>query len=320
MTGVNTVLGWLRHPLALRRAALASVITNVIIIVTGGAVRLTQSGLGCPTWPKCTDDSLVTTPEMGIHGLIENGNRLLTGAVAVPAVLGVIIALAAVARRRDHVRLAWGVLGMVASQAVLGGITVRTGLNPWTVGAHFMLSIITVTVACALWVRAAEPDAPAQSLVPKPMRQLTAILVATGLAVLVVGTVVTGSGPHSGDPLAARNGLDPGATAQLHADLVFLLIGLTIAAWLGLKACRAPAPVIRAARILLIIELGQGLIGFVQYVTHLPVVLVGAHLAGAVAVWLGTLALIFSMRTRREMIAGTASELVGAVPGRAARR
>lgn len=301
---MTRVLGWLRHPLALRRTALASLITNVIIIVTGGAVRLTQSGLGCPTWPKCTPDSLVTTPAMGIHGIIENGNRFLTGVVGFPAILGLLIALVALPRRRDHLWLSGGVLGMVASQAVLGGITVRTGLNPWIVGAHFMLSIITVAVAYTLWVRSTEPETPAETLVPRPIRQLIWTLTATSLAVLAVGTVVTGSGPHSGDPDAARNGLDSAATAQVHADLVGLLIGLTVATWLALKAVQAPPAAVRAAGILLIIELAQGLIGFVQYLTHLPVLLVGAHMAGAAAVWLGTLALIFSARTRAGRPAG----------------
>jgi cytochrome c oxidase assembly protein subunit 15 len=312
---IGKILGWLRHPLALRRAALASVIANVGIIITGGAVRLTGSGLGCPTWPTCTADSLTTTPEMGIHGAIEYGNRMLTGVVGIPAVLGVVIALVAVPRRTAMVRLATAVLALIGAQAVLGGITVRTGLNPWTVSAHFMLSIITVATAYALWVRGGESDGPTESLVPQAMRTLGWTVVAASVAVLMIGTIVTGSGPHSGDPKAMRNGIDSGMVAQLHADAVCVLLGLTFAMWLALKALRSPGPAVRAAATLLAVELAQGLIGFVQFFTHLPVLLVGLHMAGAAAVWLATLNVHYSIRTRGSVADPVASEMmVSSVP------
>lgn len=293
----------MRSLLALRRTALASVVANVGIVVTGGAVRLTGSGLGCPTWPRCTDDSYAATPAMGISGAIEFGNRMLTFVVGLAAVLGVVAALrhrgyAHPTDRRRVVRLAVLVLLGVCAQALLGGLTVRTQLNPDVVGGHFLLSMGLIAAAYGFWratkrrggtaVRpAAAPPAAGQPL-PRPVRVLAWVLTTTSLAVVVAGTLVTGSGPHAGDAAAARNGLDPELVAQVHADLVFLLASLTVAAWLALRAAGARDAAVRAAWLLGIIA-AQGLVGAVQYATGLPVLLVGTHLAGACAVWLATL-------------------------------
>ncbi len=288
----------LRNPALLRRVALASLAANVLLVVTGGAVRLTGSGLGCPTWPRCVRSSYVTTSAMGVHGVIEFGNRTLTGLVGFLAVACVVLALMQVPRRRTLIGWSVAVLAAIPAQAVLGGITVLTKLNPWWVGAHFLLSMAVIAAAYALWRRAGETDGPRRSLVPASARGLTAALVGTSAAVLAVGVVVTGSGPHAGDAHARRTGLDPGQVAQLHADLVFLLIGLTVGVWLALRAVGAPRPAVRAAVVLFGIELAQGAIGFVQYFTHLPGLLVGAHLAGACAVWIGTLAVAYAIRER----------------------
>ncbi len=267
--------GWRPGRVALRRLAVASVVANSAIVVTGGAVRLTASGLGCPTWPRCTDGSYVPTDEYGVHGLIEFGNRLLTY-VLLAVVVAVLVAVVR-AGRRDLRRLAVvGVLGIPA-QAVLGGITVLTGLNPWTVMAHFLLSMVLIGYAVVLLQRV--DPAPAPPVAPLLRRGAQGVL-AVVAAVLVVGTVVTGSGPHSGDPEAGRTGLDPGAVSQLHADLVFLLVGLTVGLLLAARATGA-ARLARASAVLLGVTLAQGLLGFVQYWTDLPVVLVGLHMAGA---------------------------------------
>jgi heme a synthase len=282
----------------LRPLALASLIANIALIVTGGAVRLTGSGLGCPTWPKCTDASYTTTEAMGVHGVIEFGNRLLNFVLIAVALGCVFEAFRLRPRRWPLIVLSLGVLAYIPVQAVVGGITVLTELNPWVVGVHFLASIGLITVAYALWRRTAEGDRAPRLLVSPPLRQLGALTAIAGAAVIAVGVVVTGSGPHAGDEHAKRTGLDPAAVAQAHADLVFLLIGLTVALVLALRATHAPAAAVRAAVVLLAIEFGQGVIGFVQYFTHLPIVLVGVHLLGAALVWVGILNVLWSMRSR----------------------
>lgn len=267
-------------------------VANVAIVVSGGAVRLTDSGLGCPTWPRCTDDSYTTTAEMGIHGAIEFGNRLFTYVVGLVALAAFVAAWRRRPRQRKQVLLAGAVLLGIPLQGVIGGITVLTDLNPWVVGLHFLASIAMIAVAYALWRSTADALVPER--VPPALRPLGWVLAVVSAAVLVVGTWVTGSGPHSGDHGAARNGLDPETISQVHADLVFLLIGLTVAAWLAFRAT-GPRVAARAAVVLLAVELGQGLIGFVQYLTDLPVLLVGAHMLGACLVWLATLSVVWAL-------------------------
>jgi cytochrome c oxidase assembly protein subunit 15 len=206
--------------------ALANLVANALLVVTGGAVRLTGSGLGCPTWPECTDGSLVPTKELAGHGLIEFGNRTLTFLLTVAAVATVVVVWRS-ARRDLRTLAVLSFLG-IPVQAALGGITVLTGLNPWIVAGHFLLSSALIAVATTLWLRSREPGV-GQLVVRRPIPVLvTGIAVVTG-AVLVIGTVVTGSGPHSGDPKAGRTGFDPELVSQLHADVVFLLVGLTAA-------------------------------------------------------------------------------------------
>jgi cytochrome c oxidase assembly protein subunit 15 len=286
-------------PAAVSRVTLANAVANGLIVVTGGAVRLTGSGLGCPTWPRCTDESFVATPELAGHGAIEFGNRLLTFALAAVAVATVVVVFRSL--RRDLRPLAvLGLLGIPA-QALLGGITVLTGLNPWTVAAHFLLSMVLVAIATVLWLRSREPGV-GQPLLRRPFMLLTGGITAVTAVVLVVGTVVTGSGPHSGDPKAGRTGLDPELMSQLHADVVFLLLGLTLALLVALHATDASRRVRRAARDLLILQLAQGVVGYVQYFTDLPVALVLLHMLGAVLITAFTARLMWSVR-------GPASEL-----------
>src|SRR5690349_18776439 len=260
----------------MRPLAAANLVANIALVVTGAAVRLTGSGLGCPTWPKCTGTSYTTTAAMGVHGAIEFGNRLLGIALGVIALACVVVAALQRPRRRSLVLLALAVALGIPGQAVIGGITVLTDLNPWVVGLHFLLSMALIAAAYALWHSTAEGDGRPVPLVAGPLRHLTALTTLASAGVIVLGVVVTGSGPHSGDHGAKRNGLDPAAIAQAHADLVFLLLGLTVALWLAFRAVNAPGPA-RAALTLLVIELSQGLIGFVQYFTHLPVALVAPH-------------------------------------------
>jgi len=282
----------------LRPLAFASLVANAGIVVTGAAVRLTGSGLGCPTWPRCTADSYTTTAAMGAHGAIEFGNRLLTFVLVVIALACFVAALLERPRRRSLVLLSLAVGLGIPGQGVIGGLTVLTDLNPWVVGLHFLLSMALVAGAYALWRRTAEGDGEPVPLVPRPLRHLARLTALVSAAVIAMGVVVTGSGPHAGDAAAKRTGLDPAAVAQAHADLVFLLLGLSVAMWFALRAAGAPRRAVRAAGVLVLVELGQGVIGFAQYFTDLPVLLVGFHMLGATLVWIAILAMLHSLRAR----------------------
>jgi cytochrome c oxidase assembly protein subunit 15 len=274
--------------------ALVNAIANGVIVVTGGLVRLTGSGLGCPTWPRCTDESFVATPELAAHGVIEFGNRLLTFVLTVAAI-AVVVTVWRSPRRDLRPLAALSFLGIPA-QALLGGITVLTELNPWTVAAHFLVSMVLVAVATTLWLRSREPGV-GGLLVRRPFEFLILGIAAVTAVVLVLGTVVTGAGPHSGDLDAAeRMNFDPETVSQLHADVVFLLVGLTVALLVALYAVDSPGRIRRAARDLLIVQLAQGVVGFVQYFTDLPILLVLLHMLGAVLIAAYTARLVWSVR------------------------
>jgi cytochrome c oxidase assembly protein subunit 15 len=281
-------------PATVSRVALVNAIANGFIGVTGGLVRLTGSGLGCPTWPRCTDQSFVTTPELAAHGAIEFGNRLLTFVLTAAAIAVVVTVWRS--PRRDLRRLALLSFLGIPAQALLGGITVLTELNPWTVAAHFLVSMALVAVATTLWLRSREPGV-GGLLLRRPFELLVLGIAAVTAAVLVLGTVVTGAGPHSGDANAAdRMDFDPETVSQLHADVVFLLVGLTVALLAALYAVDSPGRIRRATRDLLIVQLAQGVVGFVQYFTDLPIVLVLLHMLGAVLIAAYTARLVWSLR------------------------
>ncbi|MEQ7123517.1 COX15/CtaA family protein [Actinopolymorpha sp. B11F2] len=292
----------------MRRLAVAALVANVGIVVTGGAVRLTGSGLGCPTWPRCSAESLTTHPELGIHGTIEFGNRLLTFAVAIAVGLAWLAALRLRPRRPDLVRLSTVLLLGVPFQAVMGGVTVLTELNPWVVSAHFMVSPALIAVAVVLVRRTREGGGAPVPTVPSAVRRLAQVALAATFAVMYAGTVVTGSGPHAGDDRAPRNGLDSAMLSQLHADLVFLLVGLTVGLLLALHATGAPPRARRAATWLLAVELAQGGVGFVQYATDLPVALVGLHLLGAAVTVAMAAWVVVGTQERADDPAGSADE------------
>ncbi len=287
------------------RLSLANAVANGLIVVTGGAVRLTGSGLGCPTWPRCTSESFTTTPELAGHGVIEFGNRLLTFVLAAVAIATVVAVWRSA--RRDLRPLAVLTFLGVPAQALLGGVTVLTGLNPYTVAAHFLVSIVLIALATVLWLRSREPGV-GRPLLRRPLALLVTGTAAVTAAVLVLGTLVTGSGPHSGDvdendvPTGDRMGFDPELVSQLHADVVFLLLGLTAALLVALYASDAPGRLRYAARDLLVVQLAQGVVGYVQYFTDLPVALVLVHMLGAVLITAFTARLVWSVR-------GPASEL-----------
>jgi heme a synthase len=278
----------------LRRFALLAIATNVLIVFTGGLVRVTGSGLGCPTWPTCEPGSMVPTrggEHAGWQAAIEFGNRLMTF-VVLAAVVAVWVQ---VRRTRPHPRsvevLAWVLpLGVVA-QAIKGGITVLTGLSPWSVAIHFLLSMVLIAAAVGLHERVRRPaTSPARP--GAGLRHATTALAVVAFVVLVLGTVVTGAGPHGGDVDAPRFPVDIRFVAIAHADAVWLLLGLTIA--LVAITWRSGPPRLRTAlRILLGIELVQGAIGYTQYALGIPEALVAFHILGAALLWTTTSAVWF---------------------------
>jgi cytochrome c oxidase assembly protein subunit 15 len=299
--------------------AVASLAANILIVVTGGVVRLTASGLGCPTWPRCTSRSFVPHRELGIHGAIEFGNRTVT-------VLLVAVAIATLVAawrygRPAVLRLALLLALAVPAQAVVGGITVLTGLDPWVVALHMLVSLAMIGVAVVLLRRLHEGDGPAVRTVPSATAWLVRAVFAAGWVVLYVGTVVTGSGPHAGAANVPRNGMDPRALSQLHTDFVFLLLGLTIGALLALRSGGAPARAQRAAWTLLGVECAQAAVGFVQYFTGLPVVLVSLHLLGAALLSAAMTWLLMGIRDRApDAPDQSPSSVAKAASGRSSRR
>ncbi|MDP9983623.1 cytochrome c oxidase assembly protein subunit 15 [Pseudarthrobacter oxydans] len=268
-----------------QRLAVLSLIGQTVLIVTGGAVRLTSSGLGCPTWPRCTDSSLVNTPEMGIHGIIEFGNRLLTFALAAVAVAMLVYLWNLRRERRDLFVLALGLLASIPAQAVIGGITVLTQLNPWVVGLHFLVSMALVVVATLLVNRAygrtgrfRVAELPALPGVARPL--MTAVALFSALAVCL-GVVVTGAGPHAGDADAPRNNLDWDLFSHIHAAPAYLVTaGALFALYLVLRD-RIPGPFRTAVVMLLGVTVLQAAIGFTQYYNGIPALLVAAHMLAA---------------------------------------
>lgn len=290
-----------RFAAAVPRLAVASLVAQVLVIGTGGAVRLTDSGLGCPTWPRCTDDSYVNTAPYGIHGYVEFGNRVLTVGLTVLSLATFVVVVLARPRRRDHRLAALALLVGIPVQAVLGGLSVLSHLDPWVVSVHYLCSAVLVSVATGLVVRTRPgvADGPRDWRVPGPVRGLAVGLVAATAAVVYAGTIVTGSGPHAGNAGSARTGLDPAEVAQLHADLVTLLIGLTIGLAVAVRLTVADPRAWHAVVGLLVVEGAQAGVGWLQYFTGLPVGLVDLHLVGAaVVVGLATRAVLTTRAPR----------------------
>ncbi|HSR84994.1 MAG TPA: COX15/CtaA family protein [Streptosporangiaceae bacterium] len=296
-------------PAALRRWALGGVITSALIILSGAAVRLSQSGLGCPDWPKCTAGSLAATGATGdplIHRWVEFGNRLVTIAIFVIAV-GVFIAAwqfrgTAGRRRRDLIWLAAAQPGAIVAQAVLGGIVVITKLNPTLVSLHFVASVALVAATVALYVRCQESTEPPRPFVPRPVQLVAFGVVGTVALMMTAGTVVTGTGPLAGAPDVARYHLPLEGITQLHADIGWLLAGLMVALLLGLRVTAAPAKAVRLGWLLLALIGLQGVIGYAQYFGGLPAGLVWLHVTGSTAIWITALLLPYSLRERGTIV------------------
>jgi cytochrome c oxidase assembly protein subunit 15 len=284
-----------------RRLCRAALVALVGIVVTGAAVRLTGSGLGCTDWPTCSDERLVAPLELA--PMIEFVNRLITGVVSVAVIAAVAGALARVPRRADLIWLAAGLVVGVVAQILLGAALVLTDLDPrFTIG-HFLLSAVLVGNAVVLVHRAGREPGPAAAgsrgsaaggadplMAPAPVaaRRLAAALAVLGAAVLVTGTVVTGAGPHGGDDRAARLNLDVADVARTHSLVVWTFLALAVALALVLARTDAGGHRLRVVRRLLALTVAQGALGYLQYVLAVPPLLVGLHVLGATLVWAAT--------------------------------
>jgi heme a synthase len=284
----------------LRRVVLVNLIFEIGIVLTGGLVRLSGSGLGCPTWPQCVPGSFTPVPhqEQGFHKLIEFGNRTLTSVVAVAALLVIVAVWRWAPGRASLRRICVLPLVGVLLQAVLGGVTVLAGLNPAIVAAHFLASMVLVSLSAYLLYRVGEGDQPPVALVRPVVRVVAVVTAVLGGFVLVLGTVVTGSGPHSGDAATPRFGLDPRTIAWLHADAVMLFAGLVVAVLLVVHLSATDPRPRRVWLAVLGITVLQGLVGYTQYLTGLPEALVMVHLLGASLLTVSLTYGVLSLRSR----------------------
>jgi heme a synthase len=292
-------------PTSMRRLALAGVVASAAIIVTGAGVRLSESGLGCPDWPRCTATSIVASGATGdplIHRWIEFGNRLVTVAIFVVAVAVFTAAWRyrpdGSGRRKDLVWLASAQPAGILAQAALGGIVVLTKLDPVWVSVHFLLSMALVAAAVALHVRCTEGRGPARLLVPREVRLFALGAVAVLGLMIAAGTVVTGTGPLAGAGDVPRFHLPLTGVTQLHADIGWLLAGLVIALVVVLRLAGAPRQAVRLSWVLLALIAAQGAIGYAQYFSGLPAGLVWVHVTGSVLIWITALRLLFALRDR----------------------
>ncbi|QJY50876.1 heme A synthase [Pseudonocardia broussonetiae] len=281
----------------MRRLAVANLVAQVGIMVTGVTVRVTGSGLGCPGWPECFPGSMVPVSHADVaplHQWVEFGNRMLTFVLVVIAALVLLAALGTRPRRRRLTLLAAVMPAGIVAQAVIGGITVLTDLAWGGVSLHFMVSAVLVWLSAGLVRAAGEGDGPALPLVPGAIRGLVAVSSGVLAALLVAGTLVTAAGPHAGDSATPRLGLGVEATAQLHAELLFGYLGLLVGLGFALHAVGAPAAVVRRFRVLLAVVLAQGALGGIQYAIGVPEVLVVLHVLGAGLVTAAAAALWFA--------------------------
>jgi cytochrome c oxidase assembly protein subunit 15 len=279
------------------RTLIANLVAQAGIVVTGATVRLTASGLGCPTWPECVAGSIAPTSEQteAFHKYIEFGNRLLTFVLLIVAIATLFAVykhnherkLSGLHKRRWLTILALEILAGIFFQALLGGITVLTGLNPLIVAAHFMVSIGLITIATMLLVKAQEPDGAASLQVAKPINIGMRVHIWLALAVIALGTLVTGSGPHAGDTNdIVRLGFEFRDITTVHAAMVWLFVGLTSGLLVALHATAAPRVVTKQAWFVFGICIAQGIVGYTQFFTGLPWALVALHVLGACLLWI----------------------------------
>ncbi|MGN7798753.1 COX15/CtaA family protein [Leifsonia sp. 22587] len=313
---MKRIIAWLPDRVDTRLKVIAWVylVGQVVLVGTGGLVRLTASGLGCPTWPKCTADSIVNTPEMGIHGFIEFGNRVLSALLAVVA----IVAFVAILRmRKQRPDLFWLTLvaGLaIPAQAVIGGLSVLSGLNPYVVGLHFVVSIALVATCTGFVFRVYAVPGPRVRAVPGWFAAVAHVTSAVVAVTILVGILTTGSGPHAGDANAPRNGLNPEILQHVHAIPAYVTFGLTLVLVIGSWRYRATA-VHRFTQYLLAVEVLQIAVGLIQANTGLPGILVGVHMTLAALLASAMTAVILSLKApvaARDAREASAADVVAA--------
>ena len=313
---MQTPFSWLAErvtltPRALRWGTTAALIASILIVLGGGIVRVTGSGLGCPSWPACTPDSLTPIPALGIHGVIEFTNRLLTGALIVAVGWAIVAARLQKPQDRTVTRLAWSQFWLVVANALAGGITVIAGLNPWVVALHFVLAIGLLTTATLTWAvalrataisgrrGAPSPESRLGARSPASARRLAWVLTVVTLVLVVVGTMVSGSGPHSGDSSdVPRMSLDWTTITLVHAGFAVVALLLAIALLFVLSGWTDGVLARRRVLVFLIVFVAQGAIGGVQALIGIPEVLVALHLLGAALVWVGVIRVLLDVDTR----------------------
>ncbi|MCY4630748.1 MAG: COX15/CtaA family protein [bacterium] len=281
-----------------RRITMLALVALIFIIITGGAVRLTGSGLGCSDWPTCEENQFV--PDVEYHAMVEFVNRAITGVVSLAVALAVLGALLRRPRRRDLIVLAFGLVAGVAGQVILGGLVVWYHLSPWLVIAHFLLSMVLVANAVVLHHRAGRPEESEEfgartpgTAAARTARNLTRLLVVLAVLAIVSGTLLTGAGPHGGDADVERLQFDIPSLARLHGGAMVLCAAVALGLWVGAergsfrrrRQGHRPAPHATAARLVVLVIGGQAAVGYLQYFTGVPVLLVGIHIAGAAALW-----------------------------------
>jgi heme a synthase len=276
-------------PPAYRRITLFALVALCFIVVTGAAVRLTGSGLGCPDWPTCAENRVVAPWEY--HAMVEFVNRTITGLVSVAVMLAVLGSLVRVPRRKDLLWLSLGLVGGVIGQIVLGGLTVIFELKPGFVMAHFLVSMVLIANAVVLHHRAGRPPGPTRPAVGRDLMGLGRLGVASAGLAIFLGTIVTSSGPHGGDEHAERLPFLLPDVTRLHGIAVMLFLAVALVTLLRLRKAGVDATIIRRSEILLAVIVAQAALGYVQYFTGVPALLVGFHVAGATAVWVAVLRL-----------------------------
>jgi cytochrome c oxidase assembly protein subunit 15 len=282
-------------PRAFRRLTLLNLVLLGIIIVTGAAVRLSDSGLGCSEWPSCNPDDFISVDSS--HEAIEQVNRGFSGAIGVPIGLALIFSYRRRPRRRDLVMLSWSMLLLFLGNAVLGGVSVLVKLAWVSVMGHFLLAIALVAVALVMHKRAGEPDGARVPLVGRPVLMTAGAIYVLTLWVLIAGTLVTAAGPHGGDREAKRLSWQLPDLARIHAVSVDVLVALVVVFVVVLVRARAPRRVLVAASVMLAAMVAQGTLGYVQYAEGIPALLVGFHVAGAVSVFGAVQWMVLELRT-----------------------
>lgn len=299
---MRTPLGWAADrytlsPRALRWATTAALVVSIIIMFTGGLVRVTGSGLGCPTWPACEGTSLTPSAELGIHGIIEFANRVFTAIIAVAVGWVIIAARLQKPRVRSVTRLAWSQFWLVVANAVAGGITVLVKLDPWVVALHFVLAAFLLATTTLTWHRVREARPGPEGVVSRSSGVIAWLLAVVTGVLIVVGTLVSGSGPHSGDSSEVpRMPFDWATVTIVHGVIGLIVFVLAVALLLANRGPDARARLIRRRlMIFVVVMLAQGLVGTVQAFTGLPASLVSFHLLGAALVWVGVLRVLLDV-------------------------